>query len=312
MGIFNRKPQRQDSSTSNSADDSSSEHKKEKNGWKRPASQSQFTPTNSTNSHLSIDTAFKQQRLKAWQPILTPKTVLPTLFIIAVLFAPIGGLLIWGSSLVSELTLDYTNCEKLTPATDPADLTFTNIPSSKYSYHFRSKDSKAASNPTAPRYAFLDNTNNSTVTDISEQLQCVIEFQVPADMQPSVLFYYKLSNFYQNHRRYVKSLNSDQLKGKSVKASDLKDGDCKPLALDSNHIPIYPCGLVANSLFNGTSHSHSRLATHVNHITPSRYILLPRTPQPQLRRCIHHLRLLIKRHSMARRIQEIRRSPSRN
>ena len=46
------------------------------------------------------DTAFKQQRLKAWQPILTPKTVLPTLFIIAVLFGPIGGLLIWGSSLV--------------------------------------------------------------------------------------------------------------------------------------------------------------------------------------------------------------------
>lgn len=48
-----------------------------------------------------VDTAFKQQRLKAWQPILTPKTVLPTLFIVGLLFAPIGGLLLWGSSLVS-------------------------------------------------------------------------------------------------------------------------------------------------------------------------------------------------------------------
>jgi hypothetical protein len=46
------------------------------------------------------DTAFKQQRLKAWQPILTPKTVLPTLFIIGILFAPIGALLIWGNSKV--------------------------------------------------------------------------------------------------------------------------------------------------------------------------------------------------------------------
>ena len=46
------------------------------------------------------DTAFKQQRLKAWQPILTPRTVLPTIFIVGILFAPIGALLIWGSSLV--------------------------------------------------------------------------------------------------------------------------------------------------------------------------------------------------------------------
>lgn len=49
------------------------------------------------------DTAFKQQRLKAWQPILTPRTVLPTLFLIGILFAPIGGLLIWGSNLVRRL-----------------------------------------------------------------------------------------------------------------------------------------------------------------------------------------------------------------
>lgn len=47
-----------------------------------------------------VDTAFKQQRLKAWQPILTPKTVLPTLFIIGIIFAPIGALLIWGNSQV--------------------------------------------------------------------------------------------------------------------------------------------------------------------------------------------------------------------
>ena len=44
-----------------------------------------------------------QQRLKAWQPILTPRTVLPTLFLVGILFAPIGGLLVWGSNLVSPL-----------------------------------------------------------------------------------------------------------------------------------------------------------------------------------------------------------------
>lgn len=36
------------------------------------------------------NTAFKQQRLPAWQPILTAGTVLPTFFIIGLIFIPIG------------------------------------------------------------------------------------------------------------------------------------------------------------------------------------------------------------------------------
>jgi len=66
------------------------------------------------------------------------------------------------------------------------------------------------------------------------------------------LLYYKLTNFYQNHRRYVKSLDSDQLKGKFVSPKDLNNGDCKPLAIASDGRAIYPCGLIANSVFNDT------------------------------------------------------------
>lgn len=57
----------------------------------------------------SIDTAFKQQRLKAWQPLLTPKTVLPTLFVAGIIFAPLGGLFLYESDTVlftSHLILD--------------------------------------------------------------------------------------------------------------------------------------------------------------------------------------------------------------
>lgn len=198
-----------------------------------------------------LDTAFKQQRLKAWQPILTPKTVLPTLFIIGIIFAPIGGLLIWGSSLVTEITIDYTECENQTPSASNGSFNFVEIPSNKYSYRLRAKDDKDA-NIAAPRYAFLDNTNNSTVTDISDKKQCLLEFQIPADLQPSVFLYYKLTNFFQNHRRYVKSLNSNQLKGKFVSVKDLDNSDCKPLSsIDGK--AIYPCGLIANSVFNGST-----------------------------------------------------------
>lgn len=78
-----------------------------------------------------------------------------------------------------------------------------------------------------------------------------MRFSLPADLQPSVFMYYKLTNFFQNHRRYVQSLDTDQLKGKGVSVKDLHDSDCKPLdQIDTK--AIYPCGLIANSLFNGT------------------------------------------------------------
>lgn len=52
-------------------------------------------------SKRPANTAFKQQRLKAWQPILTPATVLPTFFLVGLIFVPLGGVLLWGSNQVS-------------------------------------------------------------------------------------------------------------------------------------------------------------------------------------------------------------------
>lgn len=82
---------------------------------------------------------------------------------------------------------------------------------------------------------------------------CTLQFLIPNDLKPPVLMYYRLTNFYQNHRRYVKSLDTAQLKGDAVKASTIKDGTCDPLRIDNaTGLPYYPCGLVANSLFNDT------------------------------------------------------------
>ncbi|KAJ8078492.1 alkylphosphocholine resistance protein lem3 [Marasmius tenuissimus] len=220
MGLFNRKPQREGSG------DDSGENKKEKGSWRRPA-----------------NTAFKQQRLKAWQPILTPKTVLPTFFILGVIFGPIGGLLIWGSSKVSEMTFDYTECETLANSSLDS-LQFQELPSNKYKYNV--KDSATFNQ--RPAYAFIDNRGGN---DSLVEFQCVLDFDVPLNLEPSVFMYYKLTNFFQNHRRYVKSLNSDQLRGKGGDANKLDDSDCKPLGKIGDK-PIYPCGLIANSVFNDT------------------------------------------------------------
>ncbi|CAJ0750486.1 4970_t:CDS:2, partial [Entrophospora sp. SA101] len=68
-----------------------------------------------TKSRKPANTAFKQQRLKAWQPILAPNTVLPTLFIVGIIFAPLGGLLLWASNNVSEISFEYTFCDSTAP-----------------------------------------------------------------------------------------------------------------------------------------------------------------------------------------------------
>jgi len=63
--------------------------------------------------------------------------------------------------------------------------------------------------------------------------------------------YYGLTNYYQNHRRYVKSRDDEQLLGH---LSQTPSSDCDPFAYDpESRKPIAPCGAIANSLFNGAN-----------------------------------------------------------
>lgn len=96
-------------------------------------------------------------------------------------------------------------------------------------------------------------TEDTTVT--LPTVQCTLNFTIPNNMNPPVLFYYQLTNFYQNHRRYAKSFNNDQLSGKAVSPKDVHGSDCTPLTtetIDGVQKPYYPCGLAPNSLFNDT------------------------------------------------------------
>ncbi|CAL0303677.1 unnamed protein product [Lupinus luteus] len=90
---------------------------------------------------------------------------------------------------------------------------------------------------------------------------CTRELRVEKRMKSPIYVYYQLDNFYQNHRRYVKSRNDEQLRnaGKANTTSG-----CDP-ENDANGMPIVPCGLIAWSLFNDTysfSRSESNLTVN--------------------------------------------------
>lgn len=99
-------------------------------------------------------------------------------------------------------------------------------------------------------------------------------------MTPPVLFYYRLTNFYQNHRRYAKSFNTDQLLGKAVPASTIHGSDCTPLTTVTDggvEKPYYPCGLAANSVFNDTFSSPVLLDVPGDNVDNQTYVMQDKT-----------------------------------
>lgn len=157
--------------------------------------------------------------------------------------APTHSMLI-ATHQVQELSIDYSRCRE--EARNSSN--WSDIPSKYTSSSF-----KGGSNCTTPAKYEWQGYNKSVPygNNSVETFVCSLRFQVSDDLKPPVLLYYRLTNFYQNHRRYVKSLNADQLKGNAVSNNSL--GDCAPLNTeDETGKPYYPCGLIANSVFNDT------------------------------------------------------------
>ena len=97
---------------------------------------------------------------------------------------------------------------------------------------------------------------------------CNISIEIEDDMSPTIMIYYELDGFYQNHRRYIKSKSDDQLNGKSFTLDEMKKlKECEPVftnkemgfkpgtksitgkELNLDDLAI-PCGLIAKSFFN--------------------------------------------------------------
>ena len=150
---------------------------------------------------------------------------------------------------MQEIIIDYSDCNTTAPACSGG--TWGQIPSGKITTHFKNSTQGIATwckNTTDVKYGQDIDYTVPTST-------CNIRFFVPDTLNPPVLLYYQLTNFYQNHRRYVKSFDQSQLKGNARDHSQIKGSDCDPLQIDDNGKPYYPCGLIANSLFNDTFHS---------------------------------------------------------
>ena len=190
-----------------------------------------------TNSKKPKDTAVYQQRVPAWQPIYTAGTVVSTFFFIGIAFIPIG---------IGLLSISEAIMEKLIPYTDCTD-----------------KEGRLC------KELILD----SQIKAYERDCFCNISFSIDTDWEGNIFMFYALTNFYQNHRRYLRSYDEQQLLGEiqpekwgnvnkscgnpyvTCNESDRTccngasgDGKCDHML--KNNTPYFPCGAIANSMFS--------------------------------------------------------------
>lgn len=147
---------------------------------------------------------------------------------------------------VREIKLEYTKCFEDAPSYSSG---FGSMPNDLVSISFGNGSTNAEWSMEKAVNVTIPNTGGVRV----ETNRCRLRFTIPEKMSPPVLFYYHLTNFYQNHRRYVDSFDSAQLSGDARSYDQIRSSDCTPLYGDGDDKkPYYPCGLIANSMFNDT------------------------------------------------------------
>ncbi|KAL2134293.1 hypothetical protein VTI74DRAFT_550 [Chaetomium olivicolor] len=191
------------------------------------------------------NTAFRQQRMRAWQCVLTPKLIVTIFSVLAAIYLGFGAYLTYLAHTVRDIRIDYTDCN----ATAPNE--FGPMPDKYITAHFAKTDSSF--DPYKADW-MKEEREVQVANYTATRSFCRVRFNIPEDLKPTISFFYNLENFYQNHRRYVNSFNAKQLLGDAVDGRTINDSTCDPITHDplgSGKI-VYPCGLVANSIFNDT------------------------------------------------------------
>ncbi|VDO04652.1 unnamed protein product [Rodentolepis nana] len=165
-----------------------------------------------TPSKKPKESKFYQQKLWAWQPILTASNICPYFYVVAILFVPLGAFFLVTSNAVIEKSIPYTHC------VDQNNRTCAEV---------------IKSSPNTP-------------------CNCILTLNLAENVPGPLYVFYGLTNFFQNHRRYVMSRDDEQLNGKLITSPS---GDCAPYRyskVDGVEKIIAPCGAIANSIFNDT------------------------------------------------------------
>jgi hypothetical protein len=133
---------------------------------------------------------FEQQMLPAWRPVPSFASTMVTFAIFGIVFLAIGIMLYVMSDKIQEVELKYA------PEVDGCN-----------SWNYPTTENPTPENP---------------------EKSCLMPIEITEPMEGNIFVYYQLTNFYQNHRRYVKSRDYKQLMGWSGDEDDIPENAILP------------------------------------------------------------------------------------
>lgn len=195
------------------------------------------------------DNSFLQQRLKSYNPIFTPGLTVSIFLSICAIFVLFGGILIGISKKTNEIKIYYQECSSMASTDD-----FTTIPKTYVESYFHQLKNPDEDILEAQWKYTPDPNAVDTGNSFSENGTCQIRFTTPYVIRKPVYMSYLIKDYYPNHRRYALSFNEDQLEGKETTIDEIHTSTgikCAELYKDDETgKQIYPCGLIANAMFN--------------------------------------------------------------
>lgn len=172
------------------------------------------------------------------RPVPTIYSTVTCFIFFGLLFLALGVILLIVSSFVKEFSIQYDNVAQCYEILHPTNTT------------------------NATLIAELNNILN--INNGLKVNQCKIQFTLFEKFPAPIMVYYELDNFYQNHRKFIKSVSIEQLAGQVFNTSSLSD--CDPITSVADlginktfggyylpqSAPANPCGLYARAFFNDT------------------------------------------------------------
>lgn len=182
----------------------------------------------------SVWSQFKQQRLPAWQPLLSPGYISIVLLIVAVIVTPLAAMITLANLNAKDFTFRYDQINRCTSANNQGAFTYT-----------------------------------GNGAELSRGCITSVAFELTESLQAPVYLYYGLTNFYQNHRRFTNSKSDAQLAGGPMPSKDnvavspmgvpgmINNMRDTPITLDDRPMRyrdmLYnPAGLIPWAMFNDT------------------------------------------------------------
>jgi len=213
--------------------------------------------------HRPDNSAIKQQRLPSVQSIVTTSSVRITSLILTPVCLLLGSFIIIESKSIQNYSTDYTNCEAYTIfSADDEKLQKSN--EAEFKTRLTNNRNWLLEQPDMTSCAdviqsWLDESNPDvdpkpniwTDKEHPPTCVCMADLAVESAITKTSHIYYKLGNFYQNHRRMLRSRDNNQLMAASLDAIETPDPSCY-VNTNQREGPKhdFPCGSLANSFFN--------------------------------------------------------------